>query len=357
MVVERSVICFNPALERKSIVPVLTPERLLQLSLPGLFYVLISASGVFGWYLLGPLLGPTLGPLFGGLIVESLGWRWVFWILAILCTANTVIAFVFLKESYAPVILEKRKENLEKDTGDRYHVANEDPRPFWTKLASSMNRPLRILFTQPIVFVMAIYQAFIFGTNYSLFTNFQALYGNNYGFSSTQVGLVYLAPGVGFLLAVWLVIPRIDTIYNSLTDRNNDVAKPEFRLPLANIGSVFIPLSLFWLAWTVEYRAHWFVTILSTAFFGFGQVTIFNTVQNYFIDSFSQYAASAIAAGALFRSIIGGLLPLVAPSLIESVGYGWGISMFAFLNLALSPFPLLFYLYGEPLRMKFAIEL
>lgn len=289
--------------------------------------------------------------------MENLGWRWVFWILAILCSLNTVLAFFFLKESYAPVILEKRKEDLEKDTGNKYSVANEDPRPFWTKLASSMNRPLRILFTQPIVFIMAIYQACIFGTNFSLYTNFQALYGGIYGFSTTQVGLVYLAPGLGFFLAVWLVVPRIDTTYNSLTARNNDVPKPEFRLPLANIGSVFIPASLFWLAWTVEYRVHWFVTILSTAFFGFGQITIFNTIQNYYIDSFSQYAASAIAAGALFRSIMGGLLPLVAPSLFDSLGYGWGISMFAFLNLALSPFPLLFYLYGERVRKRFTIEL
>ena len=270
---------------------------------------------------------------------------------------NTLLAFFFLKESYAPVILESRKENLEKDTGDKYRVVNEDPRPFWTKMATSMMRPLRILFTQPIVFITAIYQAMIFGTNYSLYTNFETIYGGFYGFSTTEVGLVYLAPGVGFLLAVWLVVPKIDSIFNSLTAQNNGISEPEFRLPLANFGSVFIPLSLFWLAWTVEYHAHWFVTILSTVFFGFGQIAVFNTIQNYYIDSFSKYAASAIAAGAVFRSILGGLLPLVAPVLFDEVGYGWGISMFAFLNLALSPFPLLFYYYGKRLRVKFEIEM
>lgn len=312
---------------------------------------------IFGWYLLGPVLGPTIGPLLGGLVVEHLGWRWVFWFLTIISAFNTILAFFFLHESYAPVILANRKQNLENDTGDKYRIANEDARPFRTKLASSMKRPIRILFTQPIVLIMAIYQAMIFGTNYSLYTNFQKIYGDLYGFSTTQVGLVYIAPGIGFILAVWLVVPKIDKIYNTLTARNDDVPKPEFRLPLANIGSILIPISLFWLAWSIEFRVHWFITILSTAFFGFGQITIFNTVQNYYIDSFSKYAASAIASGAVFRSIVGGLMPLATPSLLEKVGYGWGFSMFGFLNLALSPFPLLFYYYGEKIRVRFAIEL
>ena len=32
---------------------------------------------------LGPILGPMVGPIAGGFITQSLGWRWVFWVLAI----------------------------------------------------------------------------------------------------------------------------------------------------------------------------------------------------------------------------------------------------------------------------------
>lgn len=32
---------------------------------------------------LGPLFGPIVGPIAGGYLVEALGWRWVFWVLAI----------------------------------------------------------------------------------------------------------------------------------------------------------------------------------------------------------------------------------------------------------------------------------
>lgn len=303
------------------------------------------------------MIGPSLGPLLGGLIVEYFGWRWVLWILGIFCTCNTILAFIVLQETYAPVILESRRDSLEKKTGNRYRIADEDERPLSKRLSSSIQRPIRILFTQPIVFTMAIYQAAIFGTNYSLYTNFQAIYGDLYGFSPSQVGLVFLAPGAGFILSLWLVIAKIDTIYNTLTSRNNDEPKPEFRLPLAGIGCVSLPISLFWLAWTVEYRIHWFVPVLSTSLFAFGQLVIFNTVQNYYIDSFSEYAASAIAAGSLFRSIVGGFVPLFAPALFNKIGYGWGISTFGFLNLALAPIPVLFYYYGENLRVKYAIKL
>ena len=204
---------------------------------------------------------------------------------------------------------------------------------------------------------MAVYQAIIFATVYTLYTNFQEIYSGIYGFNTTQVGLMYLGPGVGFLLAVWFIVPRIDTVFNALTRRNNGTSKPEFRLPLANIGSVFIPLSLFWFAWTIESRQHWVVTILSTVFFGIGQVCIMNSVQNYYVDAFSKYAASAIAAGAVFRSVVGGIVPLFAPSLFDRLGYGWGISVFGFLSVAIAPSPLLFFYFGEKVRSKFTVKL
>ncbi|KAL8680273.1 MAG: hypothetical protein Q9186_003511 [Xanthomendoza sp. 1 TL-2023] len=314
-------------------------------------------AGIFGWYLLGPLLGPTLGPLFGGLIVQHLSWRWVFWFLAIICTVNTILAFLLLRESYAPAILENRRQKYEESQGGKFRIVNQDDRPFWTKLGESMQRPLKILFTQPIVLIMAIWQAILFGTTYSLYTNFEDIYGGIYGFSTTQVGLVYLGPGIGFFIAVWFIIPKIDTIYNYLSKKHHDEPQPEYRLPLANIGAVLIPASLFWFAWTVHYKAHWAVTVLSTVFFGLGQITILNTAQNYYIDSFSKYAASAIAAGAVFRSIIGGIIPIFTPSLFRQVGYGWGVSVFAFTSLLLSPAPVLFYYYGGWIREAFAIDL
>ena len=322
-------------------------------------------AGIFGWYLLGPLLGPTLGPLLGGVIITRLGWRWVYWILFIICMINTTIGYLFLRETYAPVLLSQRKASLLQSTSSpssdepTYYFEGEDPRPLRTKLAASLKRPY-VIFVQPIVLTMSLYQAIIFGTTYSIYTNMQDIYSKQpYKFSSEQIGLLYLGPGLGFLAAVLFLVPRIDTIYNALTARNHGKALPEYRLPLANVGSVLIPTSLFVFAWLIEYRmsVHWFLTLVPTFFYGLGQVTVFNTVQNYYIDSFSKYAASAIAAGSFFRSLIGGVVPLFAPTMFENLGYGWGISVFAFLSLAIAPSPLLFYYFGGRLRDKFQIAM
>jgi multidrug resistance protein len=34
-------------------------------------------------YTLGPVLGPAIGPVAGGFLTQAKGWRWIFWILAI----------------------------------------------------------------------------------------------------------------------------------------------------------------------------------------------------------------------------------------------------------------------------------
>jgi multidrug resistance protein len=317
-------------------------------------------AGVFGWYLLGPLLGPTLGPLFGGIIVQRLGWRCIFWIMTIVCFVNTLAGYFFLRESYAPIILQRKKAQFESESsnwdGTKYSFDGEDTRPLKVRLVQSLQRPPKI-FAQPIVATMAVYQALIFGTTYSIYTNMQPIYSDLYGFDTEKVGLLYLGPGLGFLFAVWFLVPRIDTVYKRLTAKNNEKARPEFRLPLANIGAVLIPVSLFWFAWTVEKHAHWFASISGTFFYGIGQVMILNCTQNYFIDSFEKYAASAIAAGTVFRSVVGGIIPLGAPVLFEKLGYGWGISVFAFVSVLLAPAPVLFYIYGERIRQRFPVDL
>lgn len=41
-------------------------------------------GGVMAVWALGPLLGPVVGPVIGGYLSQAKGWRWVFWLIAII---------------------------------------------------------------------------------------------------------------------------------------------------------------------------------------------------------------------------------------------------------------------------------
>jgi hypothetical protein len=80
-------------------------------------------------------------------------------------------------------------------------------------------------------------------------------------------------------------------------------------------------------------------------------------VQIYLVDCYIRYAASVIAAITVFRSIIGALLPLGGLSLYNSLGYGWGNGVLAFIALVMVPMPVVFKLYGAKIRAKTNVKL
>ena len=170
--------------------------------------------------------------------------------------------------------------------------------------------------TQPIVAILSLYQAIIFSSLYSLYAQYEIIWsGPPYNFSKTQVGLAYLGPATGFIIMAVISVVFIDKIFTSLSRRNHDDGSPEYRLPLANVGAILLPISLFWFGWTVEKQYNWPVPIVGTTLFGASHVSVFNPIQTYYIDAYGSMAASALAAGAFFRSIVGGIAPLFVGAL------------------------------------------
>lgn len=72
----------------------------------------------------------------------------------------------------------------------------------------------------------------------------------------------------------------------------------------------------------------------------------------YLVDAYSQYAASAMAASTVLRSLLGALLPLAGRSMYDKLGYGWGTSLLAFIAVGMVPVPIVFIKYGERIRRR-----
>lgn len=84
---------------------------------------------------------------------------------------------------------------------------------------------------------------------------------------------------------------------------------------------------------------------------------VFMPVQTYMVDSYPQYAASAMAAMTCVRMLFGAVLPLAGPSMYRSLGLGWGNSLLGFFAVGMIPAPALIFKYGTQLRKKFPLEL
>lgn len=83
-----------------------------------------------------------------------------------------------------------------------------------------------------------------------------------------------------------------------------------------------------------------------------GNLICFMAVSIYLVDAYTTYAASALAANTVMRSIAGAVLPLCGLKMYNQLGLGWGNSLLGFIAIAMLPIPILILRFGERLRLK-----
>jgi MFS family permease len=304
--------------------------------------------------MLTPILGPVVGPIAGGFIAEKSTWRWVFWSVSIVAGFVQTCGFIWLKETHEPTLLKRKRERLFRKTGNsQLHVGDLDNKELGSALGSALARPARMLLTQPIVQLVALYMAYCFGITYLITVTFPVVWSEVYSESLGIGGLNFVSIGVGSILGVFVNVQFIDRIYRHLKKRNNDVAFPEFRVPAIIIGSTMVPVGLFWYGWSVQERVHWIMPNIGVAILTIGTMICLQNMQGYIIDAYTKFAASCTAAIVVLRSLAGFGFPLFAPYLYQKLGYGWGSSLLAFISIGIGiPAPILFYMYGAKLRAK-----
>ena len=306
-------------------------------------------------YTLGPLLGPAIGPIAGGFITENTTFRWAFYAVSITDAVIQLSGLFFLRETYAPKLLHIKAEKLRKQTGNMaLHTEFEHPeRSFANTMERALIRPFKLLGTQPIVQVLAVYMAYLYGLMYLVLSTFPILWTQRYHESIGMGGLNYISLTLGFFLGTQICAPMNDKIYRRLKRRNGGNGSPEFRTPLMVPGSVLVPCGLFIYGWSAQYHTHWIVPNIGAALFSAGIVITFQCIQTYIIDSYVTYAASAIAAATVLRSSAGFGFPLFAPYMYHALDYGWGNSLLGFIAIGIGlPAPVLLWLFGKILRER-----
>lgn len=207
-------------------------------------------------YSVGPLLGPIIGPVAGGFLADAKGWRWVFWLLAILGGFLSVLFLVFSRETYAPVLLQRKVNRIRKQTGNDLLRSKLDvglsPGDYFKR---SIVRPFKMLLFNPICAIFAVYMGITYGYLYLLFTSITVVFEESYGFSSGIVGLVYLGLGVGSMAGLVLFSISSDRYLKKMAAKEGQGMKPEYRLRPLPLGAVLLPAGFFLYGWTAQVRA------------------------------------------------------------------------------------------------------
>lgn len=293
-------------------------------------------------------MGPCLGPLFGGWIALKTGqWRWIYWVLFIL--VGVVTACTFLNpETYHPVILRRKAAKLNKENNTDVYVSIHDTEyePLGPRLKTALLRPFVLMFCEPIILFMSFYLSFIYSLLYALFFAFPIAFEEIRGWNMGMTGVSFCSIILGIMLAM-CVTPIQERLYKRHC-RNGPV--PEARLYLMMLGCLVLPMSLFVFAFTSYDGIIWVGPAAAGVLFGFAMLVIYISANSYIVDSYSNFAASAVAAKTLMRSLIGASVPLWITQMFHNMGFWQAGLTLACISVAIAPIPFIFFFKGGPIR-------
>ncbi|KAK0815851.1 hypothetical protein LTS16_021144 [Friedmanniomyces endolithicus] len=335
-------------------------------------------------------LGLAAGPLIGSPVSETSG-RKVVLLITTPCFAlftlgagfsKGITALVlFTKESYKKTILQRRAKKLGIEGPPQVQrTTTETIRYFATTL---LFRPLHMLLTEPIVTLVCLYNAFLFGLIYTFVVAAPWIYKTYYGFSVSGQSLSFLGMITGTAIAPFPLILIDHFIYQPRLKRFRETKSeeerfpPEYRLYPALIASFILPAGLFAFAWTVRSDVPAIVPIVFQGLTALASLLIYASANLFMMDAYGPLygkphyiparnvnasiadppiGASAAGAAMLSRYTLSAAFPLFALKMYQALGVGWATSLLAFCTLAMAPIPWLFWKFGEDIRRKSRYE-
>lgn len=204
-------------------------------------------------------VGPSIGPVVAGFLEVTKDWRWSFYVLLWLGGATAVLMLT-IPETHGPTILLHKARRVRKAQIPGYEnvrapVEDQEDRSLVGIYKVALTRPWIILF-DTISFLCAVYMSVVYTLLYMLFSIYPIVFQGKRGWNAGVGELPLLGTVIGALLGGAIVFmdtrrrkKRVERGEAKLEDM-----QPEDRLPLAMLGGIGFPLTMFWFAWSAEYK-------------------------------------------------------------------------------------------------------
>ncbi|KAL0944978.1 MFS multidrug transporter [Colletotrichum truncatum] len=314
------------------------------------------------------VLAPALGPVLGGILTQFLGWRSIFWFLAILSGVFFVALLLFFPETCRKIVddgsirppklyrtgYQLLKDYFKKRKGERAPVGRST-----TGGTSITSRPslkfkinpfgsLVLLFEKELGLLLG-FSAVVFAGFYAIAASMPTQFERLYGFDSLKVGLMYLPLAGGSVVAGFVVGPLINWNYRrhckrlgipydksrqqDLSDFPIEKARLEIGLPLLYLSSILL---LVW-GWVLHAGPPVAVPCVLLFLFGVGMIGFNNTTNTLIVDIHPGRAGTATAANNFTRCLLGAAATAAILPMINGMGVGWAFTLLALLYIVCSP--------------------
>ncbi|QSS59358.1 dityrosine transporter A [Histoplasma capsulatum] len=298
------------------------------------------------YYSLGPQLGPILGPVIGGMIAQRSTWRWTFGFLAIFGSVCLLVSLFLLPET-----LRSRVGNGSIHDGKSWlqwpsfnKRAELTPREIATQRPSRRNIP--IFMRHPIIMLSCINVSILFGSYYCLSVTFPSVLQERYGFNNAEIGLAFLAPGLGMTCGSVICGHLSDWARQRHLEKTKaDEAAPEQRLHIQIIGTALFPIGVLLYGWLGNFG----IGVAG----GFAFSWTLSTNNTYVTLVAPGQAATLVALTSLLRNPAAAIGAALIDPLISAEGFGWCFTGLAIVDLSSTGIALLSLAKGSSWREAF----
>ncbi|RGB36796.1 major facilitator superfamily domain-containing protein [Rhizophagus diaphanus] len=261
-------------------------------------YNATERGNAIGVFYLGFFIGLVIGPPIGGFLTQYISWRSLFWFIAIFATIRLFLIFIFLPETYN--------------------------KPSTTNSSQSVFNPLApiLLLRHANVTLVILYWIWIISIHFVVNILIPTKFHLTYGATTSEIGLIFLAPGAGLVLGSFAGGRVSDFLLKRNIKKRDGSCYPELRLHGAWWGASLIPLCYFCFGWFIEYEVFIVYPVVAMFIGAFVSQIATNSCETYLIDSYPKSSASIVALSNVCKCIVAPSMLIAAAPIDHSVGTG-----------------------------------
>ncbi|KXN71075.1 MFS general substrate transporter [Conidiobolus coronatus NRRL 28638] len=275
-----------------------------------------------GAFSAGPLLSPILGPIIGGYMSQYVGWRSLFYLSTILGTGLAVLVTIFYKETMntsrklpAPITRNNETGKLE--------FSKSLPNPFSC-----------LLFMKHVdVVLLCIWTGIIYSAYQAISISQPIALGALHRLSTSQVGLTYIAIGVGNIIGATGTGYISDYFVNRYSSKHNGQASPpELRLKVTFIGAIVIIAAVLMNGWFMNYRLPLPAILFAQFLIGLSMNCMNCGISSYYVESFPTKSSSVYACNTAIRVVFTSITSAITTPILNKIGPGYTFTFYASLE-------------------------